>query len=181
MSEAKKKPKQARGKRKDPARLVADTVSLHAAHAKLAPLARDVDPRDVRAPGGDVEAVYHALVQALSAVLAHETRVRTELPLARLDDLRELPELALAVLFADREAADAGGGRRDKRGKKKGAAGDLSPSAAEIAGDTRDRLWTLLGQRYDALWRVGAYLFGHDVDERIPKLQGKRRKGKKKG
>jgi hypothetical protein len=180
MSDGKKKQKQGKGKRKA-ARLAADTASLSAAYAKLSPLAHDVDARDVTAPDVDVEGVYHELVRALSAVLAHETRVRTELPLARLDDLRELPDLALAVLQAEREAEDAAGGQRKARKAKKKSDADDAPSAAELAIGVRDRLWTLLGQRYDALWRVGAYLFGQGVDDRVPPLGKKRKKGKKKG
>jgi hypothetical protein len=178
MSDAKKKQKMGKGKRRDAAGLDADGASLAAAYAKLSPLAHFVDPRDVRAPEVDVEGAYHTLLQALSAVVAHETTVRTELPLARLDDLRELPELALAVLAAEREAEDADGGPRKRAKKKK--ADDGAPSAAELAIATRDRLWTVIERRYDALWRVGAYLFGRAVDERVPPLGKKRKKGKKK-
>jgi hypothetical protein len=182
MSDDKKKAKKSgKGKHdgKRPARGVADAASLQAAFAKMAPLARDVDPRDVKPLESDVEAVYHAVLSGLSAVVAHETRVRTELPLARVDDLRELPELSLALLEAVREAEDAAGGKRKR--KKKAGADDGAPSAAELAAETRDRLWTLLKQRHEALWRVGAYLFGRAVDERIPALPaGKRKRDKKK-
>ena len=79
------------------------------------------------------------------------------------------------------EAEDAAGGRQ-KRAKKKTAAvaADDAPSAAELALATRDRLWTLLRQRYEALWRVGAYLFGRNVDERVPPLGKKAKKVGKK-
>jgi hypothetical protein len=36
--------------------------------------------------------------------------------------------------------------------------------------EMRDRLWTLLSQRYDVLWRCGAWLYGRVVDERVPPL-----------
>jgi hypothetical protein len=58
---------------------------------------------------------------------------------------------------------------------------------AEMAGaaEVRERFWTLLAQRYDTLWKVGAYLFGKDeVGERVPSLQAfarGRRPGKAPG
>jgi hypothetical protein len=49
------------------------------------------------------------------------------------------------------------------------------------ATEARDRLWTLLAQRHERLWAVGAYIFGHAVDERVPGLLSRmRRKAKKK-
>ena len=42
--------------------------------------------------------------------------------------------------------------------------------------DDRDRLWTLLVQRHDLLWRAGAWLLGRDVTHRVPGLQGRRRR-----
>src|SRR5579883_217410 len=48
-----------------------------------------------------------------------------------------------------------------------------TPEAVAAAADLRDRLWTLLVQRYDRLWRVGAWLFGHQVDEKVPPLQSR--------
>lgn len=42
------------------------------------------------------------------------------------------------------------------------------------AEEMRDRLWTLLQQRYQDVWRVGAYLYGPAVDERLPRLGRKR-------
>jgi hypothetical protein len=38
------------------------------------------------------------------------------------------------------------------------------------AVDRRDRLWTLLVLRHERLWAVGAYVFGHAVDEHVPAL-----------
>lgn len=54
----------------------------------------------------------------------------------------------------------------------------LTPEQAQ-ATDMRDRFWLLLNQRYDLLWRAGAYLYGKStVDTRVPPLQafaGRRR------
>lgn len=44
------------------------------------------------------------------------------------------------------------------------------PSLVETA-QVRDRLWTLLKQRHDLLWRCGAWLYGREVDSRVPPLQ----------
>ena len=42
----------------------------------------------------------------------------------------------------------------------------------------RDRLWTLVEKRHDALWRAGAYLFGRAAaDEKVPPLQASRSAG----
>ena len=36
--------------------------------------------------------------------------------------------------------------------------------------EVRDRLWTLLVIRHERLWAVGAYVYGHAVDEHVPAL-----------
>ena len=36
--------------------------------------------------------------------------------------------------------------------------------------DMRDRFWTLLNQRYDVLWRCGAWIYGRSVVDRVPPL-----------
>jgi hypothetical protein len=45
--------------------------------------------------------------------------------------------------------------------------------SVEEAEEMRDRLWTLLNERWDRVWRVGAYLFGQRVHERVPALQSR--------
>lgn len=37
--------------------------------------------------------------------------------------------------------------------------------------DERDRFWTLIEQRYERLWSIGALLFGYAVGEHVPSLQ----------
>lgn len=50
-----------------------------------------------------------------------------------------------------------------------------APAGASLATDIRDRLWTMLVRRHEALWRAGAYLFGRDaVDTKVPSLQASR-------
>jgi len=36
--------------------------------------------------------------------------------------------------------------------------------------DLRNRFWTVLRNRHQLLWRVGAWLFGPEVDEKVPPL-----------
>ncbi len=54
-----------------------------------------------------------------------------------------------------------------------GRQGDVSGKGTQAllkAIEMRDRFWTLLTQRYDLLWRCGAWLYGRAVDERVPPL-----------
>ena len=45
----------------------------------------------------------------------------------------------------------------------------------------RDRLWTLVVQGHERLWRAGAYLFGKElVDRMVPPLLGARAKPRAK-
>jgi hypothetical protein len=55
------------------------------------------------------------------------------------------------------------------------ARGSNGAPTLDDAKELRDRFWTLLLQRYQDVWRVGAYLFGRAVDERLPKLGGGKR------
>lgn len=47
-------------------------------------------------------------------------------------------------------------------------------SAPAVGTEERDRLWTLLVHGHDHLWRAGAYMFGRDVDAKVPALQANR-------
>ena len=53
-----------------------------------------------------------------------------------------------------------------------------SRSSAPAPGtDERDRLWTLLVQGHDRLWRAAAYLFGKKLaDKKVPPLQAEHRR-----
>ncbi len=50
------------------------------------------------------------------------------------------------------------------------------PASGPVPGsDMRDRLWTLVVKRHDALWKAGAFLFGRDqADAKVPSLQASR-------
>jgi hypothetical protein len=60
---------------------------------------------------------------------------------------------------------------KPKGSKRAAAKGE--PNAAEAL----DRLWTLLVERHERLWAIGAYVFGHAVDEHVPALLGPLPKG----
>ena len=121
------------------------------------------------------------------------------LPRERVDQIAEgkgpvdmaTDNIALSALFTDNAAAIAGKHpitpaqlvEADALGKElldllRPTRERNGPTAINKATDDRDRLWTLVVQRHDKLWRAGAFLFGRDVDARVPALMaGKRRKG----
>lgn len=95
--------------------------------------------------------------------------------------------LGLAVVF-EKRAADVEGKTPIEEGKvaraaevgaalralwkPKGAA--RKPGAEGVSPvEARDRLWTLLVARHERLWAVGAYVYGHAVDEHVPPLTAK--------
>ncbi|MDY7231402.1 hypothetical protein [Hyalangium rubrum] len=49
-----------------------------------------------------------------------------------------------------------------------------APAPVLEASGLRNRFWTLLKQRYEVLWRCGAWLFGHEVEEHVPPLESRR-------
>ena len=53
-----------------------------------------------------------------------------------------------------------------------GETGSTAP-ALFAAAEVRDRLFTLLRIRHDALWRCGAWIYGRDVDDYVPSLQAR--------
>ncbi|MFL5352435.1 hypothetical protein [Archangium sp.] len=74
------------------------------------------------------------------------------------------------VVAADiREAEQVADKLRTMLGLQGDAADGGAPSLVKVI-EMRDRFWTLLFQRYDVLWRCGAWLYGRGVDERVPPL-----------
>lgn len=224
--------------------------------ARIRPLAEALDPRDIVEFSSDASLVYHNLCAGADAVLKEEARIRAELVKVRIDDLREAPAIAQALIFAAAQVPltarragtttelvarayelrgtlienaqplvsatllPAGAFREILKGRGKlDAANDcvdlvqlfrdhwmgvqgktvvtpemlteasqvgstlqtiLLPGRAvrrrQVAPETaaaaaiRDRIWTLLRQRYVLIWRVGAWLWGPDVEERVPAL-----------
>jgi len=225
--------------------------------------ARRIPKRDVRRFRGDRKLVIYNLARGLKAVLAHEARIRAELPAVDLDELRALRDIYDALRIAADEAQNRKNPRNELHPllaearklrkamlataksfvvlgiwpegivtnirKGKGAfdtamdclalADYFEAHEKEILGkspitrhvldrahtvgerlvkiikprharpqknepwraaaERRDRLWTLLYQRHETLWRVGAYLFGHEVTTHVPPLQTRRIKRKK--
>jgi len=75
-----------------------------------------------------------------------------------------------AVTKAEIAEADALGSELLVTLKPKGAPRTRTEKAQQAA-DVRDRLWALVRQRYDALWRACAYLYGEaDVAKKCPPL-----------
>jgi hypothetical protein len=54
---------------------------------------------------------------------------------------------------------------------RSGAQAELTLPSLVESTQLRDRFWTLLKQRHDLLWRCGAWLYGREVDTRVPPLQ----------
>ena len=49
-----------------------------------------------------------------------------------------------------------------------------TPADKASAADTRDRLWTLVVNGYDVMWRAGAFLFGPaEINAKVPPLQSR--------
>ncbi|WP_375765076.1 hypothetical protein NR798_25505 [Archangium gephyra] len=67
------------------------------------------------------------------------------------------------------EAEQLAGKLRVMLGQQGVESNGAAPSLVK-AVELRDRFWTLLNQRYDVLWRCGAWLYGRAVDERVPPL-----------
>jgi hypothetical protein len=239
-----------------------------AAYNAFLDAARALDRRDLLPMRGDAKRAHDNAQRGVSAVLEREATIQNELPRMPVHELRQLPEIALALLHAEKEIERAeikaerlddlsrrakrlrkrllkwasslarkgavseaelgtigrgqGGDAEDcvtlarvlaphleasRKDRKKKDGGAISPrrvaEAAEVgaelarelgpgdrpdnggtppdvegAVEMRDRLWTLLNERYRDVWRVGAYLFGPSVDDRLPTLQS--RKGPKK-
>lgn len=127
------------------------------------------------------------LRKAADALAEANLLAEADIDEVRLHASREVLEdcLALAALFRRNEAKITGRSpvtapdiREAEQVAEKlrtllGQQGDTSeggtPSLVKVI-EMRDRLWTLLNQRHDVLWRCGAWLFGRAVDERVPPL-----------
>jgi hypothetical protein len=129
-------------------------AALALAEAELVPKA---DVLAIQAGRGRLDAANDCV--ALAALFdKHAHAVKSKSPVSA-SDLTEASEVGseLQTLLKPRAAG------RDR----------AAPAAVAAAAEARDRLWTLLVARHDWLWRVGAWLFGRDVDERVPALQSR--------
>jgi hypothetical protein len=67
-----------------------------------------------------------------------------------------------AITAADIAEADEAGSKLQTLLKTKGTPADNRPAPAlATAVDIRNRFWTLVEERHDHLWRIGAWLWGH--------------------
>lgn len=230
--------------------------SLAAGFARFLPLAQQLPAERVLPLRQDVNLIFANVQTGLTAVLPHQARLKTELPMLRVDQFSELAELADALMYAAAQALVAATPmRRDQIDKlfvrlhvlreamltgaemlalmdllpkqrveqiRSGrgafdaaqdgvALADLyteyaavvankhpftsahlgeiaelghtlmrvvtpdgargTPSAEQAAAtQARDRLYTLLLERHTDLRRAGFYLFGEEVDEKVPAL-----------
>ena len=150
--------------------------------------------RDAGAEEGEARQLLgeaHALRRTLRAAAQAlgEAGVITPRELAKLGRERGAVDVvgecsALAALFERRAADVAGktplGDDEVARAAEVGAAlrALLKPKAAArkpgpdglSPAEARDRLWTLLVLRHERLWAVGAYIYGHAVDDHVPPL-----------
>ena len=79
-----------------------------------------------------------------------------------------------AITAADIAEADEVGSKLQTLLKTKGTPADTRPTPALAAAiDARSRFWTLVEQRHEMTWRIGAWLWGRAVDEHVPPLQSR--------
>jgi hypothetical protein len=79
-----------------------------------------------------------------------------------------------AITGADIAEADEVGSKLQTLLKPKGTPADNRPAPDLAAAvDNRNRFWTLVDQRHEMMWRIGAWLWGHAVDEHVPPLQSR--------
>jgi hypothetical protein len=202
----------------------------------------------------DASIAKKRVLKSVETVMRYEIRIRRDLPNVDVKELRSLPALASAVVYAAGEAARASGSKQDLKpllsraralrarllaaaqrlvtaglldravvaktlagfgpldsardcvalatllGKhaaavqaKTSVTGATIEEAEKVGEDlierlkpsrtrtthaaavaARDKLWTLLLRRYDTLWRVGAFVLGPEVNDKIvPTLRAK--------
>lgn len=82
-----------------------------------------------------------------------------------------------------REAAELGTKLLDVLRPRKAKAKGRAPAAVVQAAARRDRLWSLLVQRYDRAHRAAVWLYGREVDAHVPALMatGGAKKAARKG
>lgn len=119
-----------------------------AAYERFLPAAEQLAAADVVACNADVEVVRAAVDRGVAAVRPHLAAVRARLPLCPVDEILELPALAVALTFAAERAG-----------------------VAAHDADIRDRLWTMITTRYAELREAGMIVLGlRALDARIPML-----------
>ena len=141
-------------------------LSSREAYDAFLPAARMVDASALQECRADAALTHDAVKRGVEDVLGHEAEL-AQLPDVDGEELRALPRLVQGLAFAvlQRQRSLSAGG--------KAVDGGALPSLAE-ATELRDRFWTLLLQRHEALWRCGAWIYGQAVDAHVPPLQAQR-------
>ncbi|MCU0693763.1 MAG: hypothetical protein MUF54_20435 [Polyangiaceae bacterium] len=131
------------------------TVAVALSESKLLP-EREVEA--IRQGKGQVDAMTD-LTQLPALFRRHQAAIEGKHPLGEAD-LERAEALGKQLLQILRPGA--------------APASKVVSAALQASVDARDSLWTLLTRRHEQLWRVGAWLFGHEVDNRVPALQSRR-------
>lgn len=127
--------------------------------------ARAVEAGALRECRADIVLAHDSVQRGVEDVLGHEAELG-QLPDVDVEELRSLPRLVRGLAFAVV--------RRGHSLRTGGRAPDGTSLSLSEATELRDRLWTLLLQRHDALWRCGAWIHGREVDQHVPPLQAGR-------
>jgi len=135
------------------------TSALALSEAGLIP-EREVTP--IRDGRGQIDAAQD-LPQLAALHRRHATAIEGKHPVTK-EDLERADQLGTQLL----EILRPSGASSSKQGSSELAA----------AMDARDRLWTLLTKRHEQVWKVGAWLFGYDVEAKVPYLQSRKLKRK---
>lgn len=142
-----------------------ESLASREAYDAFLAAARAVDAGALRECLADIPLAYDSVKRGVEDVLGHEAEL-AQLPDVEVEELRSLPQLAQGLAYAvvQRQHSLRTGGR----------AADGTPLPLAEASELRDRFWTLLLQRHEALWRCGAWIHGRTVDEHVPPLQAGR-------
>jgi hypothetical protein len=142
-----------------------ESLASREAYDAFLSAARAVDAGSLRECHADIALAYDRVTRGLEDVLGHKAELE-QLPDVDVEELRSLPRLVQGLAYAvvQRQHSFQTGGR----------AADGTPLPLAEATKLRDRFWTLLLQRHEALWRCGAWIHGQTVDEHVPALQAGR-------
>jgi hypothetical protein len=142
-----------------------ESLASREAYEEFLSAARAVDAAALQECSADIPLAYDGVKRGVEDVLGHEAEL-AQLPDVEVEELRSLPRLVQSLAYAvvQRQHSLRTGGR----------AADGTPLPLAEATELRDRFWTLLLQRHEALWRCGAWIHGHKVDEHVPPLQAGR-------
>jgi hypothetical protein len=142
-----------------------ESLASREAYEAFLSAARAVEAGSLQECHANIVLAYDSVTRGVEDVLGHEAELG-QLPDVKVEELRSLPRLVqgLAHTVVQRQHSLRTGGR----------ATDGTPLPLAEATELRDRFWTLLLQRHEALWRCGAWIHGHTVDEHVPPLQAGR-------